>query len=166
MPKHLRYTLLFFLFPIFVYSQALPIRVHVQAESGAKASYTLHVQFKAEQAMKQGVALVFDGKVQPSLLKATIDGNDLWLKNAQSVPKRAQLLHWAASDSTIRLMFNPAGIFPGAQIDCAIHLAPVRLQSDTLRLKLFALDAAARPQRLLRQVNVQLKNSPQNNQGK
>ncbi len=166
MPKHLRYTLLFFLFPIFVYSQALPIRVNVQAERGARASYTLHVQFKAEQAMQQGVALIFESKVQPFLLKATIDGKALWLKNAQSVPERAQLLHWTASDSTIRLMFNPAGILPGAQIDCAIHLAPVRLQSDTLRLKLFALDAAARPQKLLRQINVQLKNSPQNNQGK
>ena len=165
MPKHLRYTLLVFLFPIFVYSQTLPMQVTVQAERGAKASYTLHLRFKAEQTMKQGVALAFESKVQPFLLKATIDGKALWLKNAQSVPKRAQLLHWNASDSTLRLLFNPAGILPGAQIECTIHLTPVRLQSDTLRLKLFALDAA-RPQKLLRQVNVPLKNSPQNNQGK
>ncbi len=166
MPKYFRYTLLFLLFPILAFSQALPVRVNVQTERGARASYTLHVQFKAEQAMQQGVALVFESKVRPFLLNVTIDGKALWLKNAQSVPKQAQLLHWTASDSTIRLMFNPAGILPGAQIDCTLHLAPVRLQSDTLRLKLFALDAASRAQKMLRQVNVQLKNSPQNNQGK
>ena len=158
--KH-RFILLILLMPVLLLAQSVPVKMTIKTEKNATHSFKMSVQFQATSSITHGFALRVSKKERMFPEKITVNGKDLWLKNARSVPQSKNAVHWFFADSLLELRFAPQAIAAGSNLNLVLHLSERQPTKGNLTVSLLPLNTQPGKAEILNRLTMPLPQNPQ-----